>query len=409
MQNSDIKAKVAQTNIARYGKPFYAQTDTFRLDVLKHPEKLAYLNEFQADPISTIAKYFPDHKPTLRELEELVGTNHWSIHAALVKFNCTDAVAYVFSYMETEVCNTLREIDPSIQIITNTHKIIPPYEIDIYLPDYKIGIECNPTATHNSSINFLAYKSADSDRKPTAPNYHKMKTDMCEAVGIFLFHIFGYDWEYRRDVIISMLRNLLNKNTNKIFARNTYIKDVSAVAAMDFLNDNHRQGNAQASVRLGLFDKTTDELVSLMTFGKMRGTIGTSDHEDTTEVWELVRFCNKRDTSVVGGASKLFNYFIQHNNPQKIRSFSDRAHTRGGLYHTLGFTELRRSDAGYVWVDIRTDIAYHRVNAQKRNLKKFLKDDTIDLSKTERQIMEEHGYVQVYDSGTITWEWRAAK
>lgn len=40
------------------------------------------------------------------------------------------------------------------------------------------------------------------------------------------------------------------------------------------------------------------------------------------------------------------------------------------------------------------------MKAQKHNLKKFLNDETLDLSKTEQQIMEEHGFVWVYDSGT---------
>lgn len=141
-----------------------------------------------------------------------------------------------------------------------------------------------------------------------------------------------------------------------------------------------------------------------MTFGKMRSSIGTGK-EDLSDCWELIRFCSLLNTSVVGGASKLFKYFVHTYSPVRIRSFSDRAHTKGNLYLTLGFTEIRRSDPGYVWVDLATDKAYHRVNAQKQNLKRFLNDDTIDLTKTEREIMVDHGYVMVPDSGTITWEW----
>ena len=46
------------------------------------------------------------------------------------------------------------------------------------------------------------------------------------------------------------------------------------------------------------------------------------------------------------------------------------------------------------------------MNAQKRNIKRFLGDDNIDLSETEVQIMSAHGFVQVYDSGTSLWEWK---
>lgn len=45
------------------------------------------------------------------------------------------------------------------------------------------------------------------------------------------------------------------------------------------------------------------------------------------------------------------------------------------------------------------------MNAQKHNIKKFLKDDSIDLSKSETQIMADHGYVQVFDSGNNVWVW----
>jgi hypothetical protein len=75
------------------------------------------------------------------------------------------------------------------------------------------------------------------------------------------------------------------------------------------------------------------------------------------------------------------------------------------LYAILGFKEVRRSDANYVRVNITDDVAYHRMNAQKRNIRKFLQDPEIDLSLTEKQIMEAHGFAQVFDSGTITWEW----
>lgn len=407
LSNPEVRAKGADTSMQRYGKPFYAQTDVNRLNTLKYPEKLPYLKEFQNDPVATIDKYFPDHKPSLRELEDLVGATTWSINVALEKFNCFDKINYVRSYMEQEVYQALKDIDPDIEIIINTHQIITPYELDIYLPQYRIGIECNPTSTHNSSINIFAHLDKDGSRTPTPSNYHLKKTNLCEEAGVFLFHIFGFEWTHRREIIISMLRNLLGKNESKIYARNTYIKEVNAVDTAEFLNSNHRQGNAQASIRIGLYDKNSNELLSIMTFGKMRGTIGTSKNEDTSEIWELIRFCNKVNTSVVGGASKLFNHFITEYHPQRIRSFSDRAHTRGNLYEILGFEKLRVSEAGYVWVDLKTDIPYHRINAQKAHIKEFLHDDTVDTeNKSERQIMEEHGYVKVYDSGTITWEWQ---
>lgn len=268
------------------------------------------------------------------------------------------------------------------------------------MPEYSFAIECDPTVTHNSTLPGFNYET-DSP-KPT--NYHKMKTDLCEDRGVFLFHIFGYDWSNRKDVIKSMLRNILNANSDKIFARNTEINLVSDLDSMTFLNQNHRQGGAHSSIRIGLYH--SGELVSLMTFSKMRNTIGKNSVTNVENTYELVRFCNKLNTSVVGGASKLFTYFIKNYNPVEIRSFSDRAHTRGKLYSKLGFTYSHTLDPGYMWVDFKTDTAYSRNNAQKHNLVKFLKDPSIDLNKTEVEIMSAHGYVQVFDSGVCLWIWR---
>ena len=75
------------------------------------------------------------------------------------------------------------------------------------------------------------------------------------------------------------------------------------------------------------------------------------------------------------------------------------------MYETLGFKDIRHSDPNYVWVDWNTDRAYHRTNAQKQNICQFLHDDTIDLSKSETEIMIENGFVQFFDCGTILWEW----
>lgn len=136
----------------------------------------------------------------------------------------------------------------------------------------------------------------------------------------------------------------------------------------------------------------------------MRHTLGTGKYTPENS-YELVRFCNHRDTSVVGGASKLFQHFLKAYHPEVVRSFSDVAHTKGHLYETLGFQYIHTSDPGYVWVNLKNDIAYSRLNAQKRNVRKFLGDETLDLSFTEREIMESHGFVRVFDSGVKLWEW----
>lgn len=397
---SDILAsKSRETLLNRYGVDNYAKSAQFLKQVITEPEKASKCKEFRDDPAAFVSKYFPNSKPTLAELSEMCGIRDSSIGYILDQVGHPDIVAYTYSRMEDEIYRfLLQELGSNMIIERNTFKVILPYELDIYLPEYDFAIECDPTITHNSTI-----PGWSENDEPKDINYHKMKTDLCEEKGIFLFHIFGYDWSHHKDVIESMLRNVINTTPNKIYARTTELREVSDHDAMQFLNDNHRQGGAHSSIRLGLYYE--EKLISLMTFSKMRNTIGTGK-ANLDNCFELVRFCNKINTNVVGGASKLFKYFVDNYNPEEIRSFSDRAHTRGTLYSKLGFNFDHTSDPGYMWVDLKTDRGYARNNAQKNNIKSFLKDDTIDLNKSEVQIMKEHDFVQVFDSGVKLWIWR---
>ena len=396
-KREEIDEKRKKTMIERYGVESISQTDSWMIKHMSDESKLDNLKEFMSDPRSFIKSNFVV-KPTVHMIAMSIGVNDSSALDRIHKLGVEDCIEIHYSDMENDVTNYLLSIDSDLEITHNDRIQIKPNEIDLYLNEYKLGIECDPTSTHNSSRN-----NWNNNISGIPPSYHKMKTDMCEDKGIFLFHIFGYEWTHKREIIESMIKNILGKCDQKIYARKCVVKEVDSNTATKFLNANHRQGAAGASVRLGLYYQ--GDLVSLMTFGKMRNTIGTSKNEDLSDCWELVRFCSNLNTSVVGGASKLFKHFIRTYDPVRIRSFSDRAHTRGTLYQKLRFTELRRSDPGYVWVDLYTDRAYNRYNTQKQNIKKFLHDDTIDLSKSEKQIMEEHDFVQVFDCGTVTWEY----
>ena len=416
-QTEEFKKKTIKTTRERYGTDWYTQTDEYRKKAdatllekygttnvskskyflesrINNPEKVSELIKFRDNPEEYIRSNYPEEPPTLLQLSEACGVRDSSIGYIIDQHNLRHLIKGDYSRMEDEVFSFLSEHIDKSGIQRNTFKIITPYELDIYIPSYNLAIECDPTWTHNSTISIF-------DSKPLDSKYHKMKTDMCEAKGIRLIHLFGYDWVNHKDTCKSIILNSLNKTPNRYYARKLKLLEVSGKQAFEFLQENHRQGGVYCKVNLGLFD--SDRLVAVMCFSKLRHTIGTGT-DDTSKCWELVRFCNLNYTTVVGGASKLLKYFINMYNPYEIRSFSDRAHTTGNLYIQLGFSQLRVSDPGYMWVDLKTDHAYARYNAQKQNIKQFLHDDTIDLSDTEVNIMSSHGYVQVFDSGTITWQ-----
>ncbi len=257
--------------------------------------------------------------------------------------------------------------------------ILNGQEIDIFIPDKNLAIECNGNYWH-------------SELQGKNNQYHLHKTIECEKQGITLLHIFESEWMYKKEIWKSIINSKLNK-TNRIYARRCKIKEISNSIKNQFLNDNHLQGEDISSIKLGLY--YADKLVSVMTFCKSRFN---KKYE-----WELSRFSSLLNTTVVGGASKLLNYFIKNHNPNSIVSYSNRRYSNGNLYKQLGFRFLHNSSPNYFY--FKVDKKYtliSRQQFQKHKLKNKLSLFDPDLSEWEN--MKLNGYDRIWDCGNGVWE-----
>lgn len=264
-------------------------------------------------------------------------------------------------------------------IIENDRKILDGKEIDILLPEIGLGIEVNGLIWHSEFYN-------------PDKNYHLNKTKLASDKKIRLIHIFEDEWKYKNNIVKSLLSSILNDN-EKIYARKCEVKEITHNESKLFLDQNHLQGNVNASIRTGLL--YNNELVCVMTFGKNRINLGKSFLDGE---YEMLRFCNKLGVNVIGGASKLLSYFIKTYNPIKIRSYADRRWSKGNMYEKLGFEFIRCSPPNY----------YYVVNKHRENRFNYRKDILVkggfDKNKTEHEIMIERGIPRVYDCGCLVYE-----
>lgn len=395
-QSEEVKSKIFQTNLNRYGATCWLATEARLKITMMDPSKMKEFEKFRVD----VREYIENlsYKPSYSDLSDLTGITPDAIGNYVVTHKCQDLIDYHKSSIEQQIHDFIKSIDCSIEIKRNDRTVIKPMEIDLYLPDFKLGIECNPTYTHNSS------KSTHWSNCIVPNDYHAKKSMAAEKAGIFLLHVFGYEWTFRRDVVKSIIRNLLGANTHKYMARKLSIKSVPDSDAIEFLNANHIQGYTASSIRIGLY--SSDSLISVMSFSKPRPTLGKTDDSDSAS-YELTRFCTLRDTTCIGGASKLFKHFVNSYRPSKVVSFSSIASTRGSVYQLLGFKPDGHVSPGYVWVDLHSDIYHSRVACQKRFLPKLLNEPDLDIdNQTEDEIMESHGFVKVYNSGLVRWVYR---
>ena len=288
------------------------------------------------------------------------------------------------SWNQDDVAQYIRNLVPDVVI--GNRQIIGPLELDIYSPHHSIAVEYNG----------LYWHSEHSPGNNITKDYHLTKTEMCSAKGIRLIHIFEDEWINNKPIVQSILSSVFGGPKAVLYARKCNIKHIDAVTCNKFLKENHLQGADRASVRLAL--EINNTIVSVMTFGKSRF--------DKSCQWELIRFCNALNTSVVGGASRLFKHFIANYKPESISTYSDRRWFTGEVYNSLGFKFIGYTPPNHFYVNKRTGCAerFNRMGFQKHKLASKL--DVYDPGITELANMKNNGYGRIWDCGNFKFIWK---
>ena len=290
----------------------------------------------------------------------------------LVGYNCKKCSNNGSSIQEKEIVNFIKSLN--IKVDENNTTILNGKELDIYIPSHNVAIEYDGLYWHSEQF--------------INDDYHLIKTELCESNGIKLIHVFEDEWLYKQDITKSRIKNILGLTDNKIYARKCEIKIINYSESSDFLNKNHIQKTVKSKINLGLY--YNDELVSLMTFGGVRKIMGNNNINDK---YELLRFCNKLDTNVIGGASRLLKYFIKNYSPNEIISYADRRWSQGELYEKLGFNFIHNSKPNYWYINGKS--REYRFKYRKSELI----SDGYDSNKTEKEIMFNRGIYRIYDCG----------
>ena len=255
-------------------------------------------------------------------------------------------------------------------------------ELDVYIPEKKIAFEYDGVYWHSEACG----KSKD---------YHIKKTEDCAEKGIKLIHIFEDEWSEKKEICLSRIKNLLGVADKRVFARNCEVKTVPSQIAYSFLKENHIQGKVASKIAYGLY--YNGNLISLMTFGKLRRNLGSKSKNGS---YELLRFCNKLGYSIPGAASRLFAHFVRECDPENVVSYADRRWSDGNLYEKIGFKLDHISRPNY----------FYAVNGKRYNRFNFRKDVLVRKygcpeNMTEYEFCRSKNWWRIYDCGCLVYKW----
>lgn len=418
-QAQEVKDKIAATNLERYGvesvlqlpenreKAKAAMIEKYGVDnpgASEEIRKKRWGKDFSDLTINQQKFHYPEsleeglkeltlqlgRKPLIEEIVKFSGyAGSTTLYRnGLAKYTELYQKMFGTSKGEEEVANFISEHSDYLIERNNRTILADGKEIDIYLPELKIGIEYCGLYWHSSNPS-----AARGVPKPI--NYHLNKLLAAEQAGIRLIQIFESEWIMKPLITKAKLGSILNLNLERerVFARKCKIQPINSAQARDFCNNNHIQGYANASIREGLF--YNDELVAVMTF--IKSAVG----------YELSRYCTLLSKQVIGGASKLLKNSIKNYDLGEIHTFSDNRWSSRvqNMYIELGFDIVSYTNPNYFYwrgCTVNNFEMYHRASFQKSKLEKRLGKYDPNLTEIENVELFSN-FNRIYDAGNIKY------
>lgn len=207
------------------------------------------------------------------------------------------------------------------------HERVRGYEVDILLPDYRIGIEVCGLPFHSENDIFRGSRSN--------PQRHWDKRVACDSSGIRLFTIFGDENE--SPVWKGIISRAIG-GCKKISAQDCEIIEVNEAIARVFLGANHLEGYHPAHY-IGLIHH--EMLVSIL---------GYEVHDSSS--MEIIRFTHGADIEVVGGFNHLFREAVTRSRCSRVIASVDLRYDTGDHLLESGFKHSSTT-LGWRWTDMK--------------------------------------------------------
>ena len=387
IRNKKLVFKSKQTKLKRYGNENYHNVEKMKLTYKKN--NTIYNPAKNWSHIKTESLKIIRNKELFKQFILTIPLEDRCIYTIAKKLGisrsyCSTLINKYNLYNEEDVKIHRNLSQPQIElqeyissicnedIIINTKKIITPYELDIYIPNKNLAIEFNGNYYHTTN---------NVDKKA-----HYNKSKLCEEKGIRLIHIFEYEWnnERQRPILENIIKNALGVNEHKLFARNLDIEERPSNSMKDFFNKNNIQGFRGGKVAICLVDKITRQVYMSYIMGN--AFFGKGKYE-----WEVIRGATELGYTVIGGASKIWKYFINNYDPNSCVYYIDYNYFNGSSMKNLSNIKFLQTQFSFKNYWVKEGIVKNRQPNKHKEIKE----------------LEKQGLVYpIYNAGTKVYVWQ---
>jgi len=294
----EIKEKLKQTSLKKYNTEHPMQNEEVKKKVLAGLIRCGYAKSYDGIMAKELAENLDISPSYMRFLLRKYGSE-------IIK-----SYSKKYSTIEIEISFILEELGVKF----TRQSTLCGRKTDLVIDESNLVIEADGLFWH-------------SDARIKDNKYHLTKKNDYKACGYESLFFRQDEIYFKREIVKSIISNKLKLNKVKYFARKTYIEEVKDQRIINtWFLENHLMGGGQGKV-FGLFSKDTKELLSAIQI-KNKGK----------EIYEISRFCNKLNISVVGGFSKLLSFVEKTINPKEIITFIDERYGKGEYLNFFGFS-----------------------------------------------------------------------
>jgi hypothetical protein len=286
---------------------------------------------------------------------------------------------YKRSKGEDKIIEFLQEHD--INIISNERNLLDGFEVDIYLPNYNIGIEYNG-----------AYFHSEYNGKKDI-NYHKAKTNLLESKNIKLIHLFDSDINNNIDKVKKMLLDFIGINLISITENDYIIEYINEETKNNFISDNSINIIDVSKYNIGCL--VNKEIVSLMCF----------DFYDNEII--INNYINKLGYKIENDYKLIFNKIKSEFDVKIFKGYYNKLwnNFENNIFEKLGFIKNKNTDPDFYY------IKFSGSDKNRLIIKNIFTEDIIKQrfheiyseNKTIDQMLFECGYDRLWDSGKIEY------